>query len=193
MNKKLPDGWKAVRLGEVCDCFDNKRIPLSDEIRRKKQGIYPYCGANGIVDYIDEYIFDDELILLAEDGGNFNDFETKSIAYLMRGKFWVNNHAHIVKAKKDYYNLYIFYCLKHKDIRAHLSGGTRQKLNKSELEKIEIILPPLPIQQRIAAILSKADEEVRLHKAITKKLEERNKGLAQRLLSGEIDLSGFNF
>jgi type I restriction enzyme S subunit len=92
----LPENWEIVRLGDAVEVHDSKRIPLSEMERANRKGIYPYCGANGIIDYIDEYIFDGEYILLAEDGGAYGKFE--NTAYLMNGKFWVNNHAHIMRA-----------------------------------------------------------------------------------------------
>lgn len=88
----IPEDWEVVRLGDVVDVYDKKRIPLSENIRNTKKGIYPYCGANGIIDYIDEYIFDGEYILLAEDGGFFRKFE--NTAYIMNGKFWVCTAPH---------------------------------------------------------------------------------------------------
>ena len=97
--RELPAGWVWKRLGEIVDNYDNERIPLKSEDRQKRKGIYPYCGANGIIDYIDGFLYDGEYLLLAEDGGYWGTGENS--AYLMRGKFWVNNHAHILQAKKN--------------------------------------------------------------------------------------------
>ena len=88
--------WKKVKLKDICDILDSRRIPISEEKRIK--GKYPYYGANGIQGYINDYIFDEELVLLAEDGGNFGS-KIKPIAYKINGKTWVNNHAHVLKAK----------------------------------------------------------------------------------------------
>ena len=85
--------WKTVRLGDVCEILDSKRVPIT--AHERKNGSYPYYGANGIQDYVADYIFDDELVLLAEDGGNFGSKE-KPIAYRVSGKCWVNNHAHVL-------------------------------------------------------------------------------------------------
>jgi len=84
---RIPEEWEVVRLEEVIEIYDNKRIPLSEEKRLDRKGIYPYCGVNGIIDYIDDYIFYGEYVLLAEDGGFFGKFENS--AYIMKGKFWV--------------------------------------------------------------------------------------------------------
>lgn len=88
--------WKTVRLGDVCEILDSKRVPIT--AHERKNGSYPYYGANGIQDYVADYIFDDELVLLAEDGGNFGSKE-KPIAYRVSGKCWVNNHAHVFLCK----------------------------------------------------------------------------------------------
>ena len=95
---KIPKDWEVKRLGEVVEIHDKERIPLSELQRRemKSNPRYPYCGANGIIDYIDDYIFDGEFVLLAEDGGYWGPSE--SSAYIMRGKFWANNHVHVLKS-----------------------------------------------------------------------------------------------
>ena len=90
--------WEMAQIGDVCEILDNMRVPVTASERKK--GIYPYYGANGIQDYVDDYIFDDDLVLLAEDGGNFGS-KDKPIAYRVSGKCWVNNHAHVLKPKSS--------------------------------------------------------------------------------------------
>src|SRR5690606_4539504 len=97
------------KISECCDILDNLRVPINDEIRQTMQGNIPYYGANGIQGYIDKYIFDEDLILLAEDGGNFEEYHTRPIAYKISGKSWVNNHAHILRAKQEFNQDFIFY------------------------------------------------------------------------------------
>ncbi len=139
----LPEDWEVVRLGDIVEIFDRKRVPLSGEVRAKKKGIYPYCGANGIVDYIDEYIFDGEFVLLAEDGGFFKKLGNS--AYLMKGEFWVNNHAHILKAIDDItQNHFLLYWLIYDDISRYVSGTTRQKLTQQVMKNIRLPLPRSP-------------------------------------------------
>ena len=120
--------WEEKKLGDVSDCLDNRRQPLNGAERNQMKGDIPYYGANGIVDYVNDYIFDEELVLLAEDGGNFNDFSSKPIAQKISGKAWVNNHAHILKAKNIIATDFLFYSLVHKDIRRYIVGGSRAKL-----------------------------------------------------------------
>ena len=189
--KRLPgftDTWVERELMAICDVLDNKRIPLNEE--QRKTGIYPYCGANGIVDYIDQYIFEEDLILIAEDGGNFEQFETRPISYWMTGKYWVNNHAHVLKAKSDYNQKYIFYQLEHKDITDYIVSGTRTKLTRSQLDKIKILLPNSQSeQQAIATILSDMDKEIADFEAKRDKYRLLKSGMMQKLLTGQIRLT----
>ena len=181
------DEWVRCELSAVCNVLDNKRVPLNDE--QRISGIYPYCGANGIVDYIDKYIFDEDLILIAEDGGNFDQYETRSIAYWMSGKYWVNNHAHVLKVKNEYNQRYIFYQLEHKDITEYIVGGTRTKLTRAQLDKIEISMPSTYAeQQAIATILSDMDKEIVDLEAQRDKYCLLKSGMMQKLLTGQIRL-----
>ena len=179
--------WVKKRLGECVEVLDNRRIPLNDS--QRKNGPYPYCGANGVVDYIDCYSFDEDVILIAEDGGNFSDYATRPIAYQMHGKFWVNNHAHVLVAKAGYSQEYIFSQLQHKDITDVISGGTRAKLTRRQLENLNIVIPPtLAEQQAIAAVLSDMDAEIAALEAKRAKDESIKQGMMQELLTGKTRL-----
>jgi len=155
----FPD-WEENKLSDVSDCLDNRRQPLNGAERNQMKGDIPYYGANGIVDYVNDYIFDEELVLLAEDGGNFNDFSSKPIAQKINGKAWVNNHAHILKARGVITTDFLFYSLVHKDIRRYIVGGGRAKLNKSDLLSIRIILPSLEEQSKIVNFLFSIDNKI---------------------------------
>jgi type I restriction enzyme S subunit len=182
---RIPEEWEVVRLGEIVEIYDNKRIPLSEEERANRKGIYPYCGANGIIDHIDDYIFEGDYLLLAEDGGFFGRFENS--AYLMSGKFWVNNHAHVLKAREGVsVNRFILAWLIFDDISRYISGTTRQKLNQSVMRNILIPLPPLSEQKRIAEILSQIDQAIEKEEKYKEKLERLKKGLMEDLLTGKV-------
>jgi len=134
--------WEIVKLGKIVNCFDNKRVPISKIERQKIKGDIPYYGSTSIVDYINDYIFDDDLVLVSEDGGYFYDFNNKPIAFYITGKSWINNHAHIIKNKDDSLDLkYLYFSLVHKDITSFLNGGTRAKLNKKELLLMKLLDP----------------------------------------------------
>lgn len=138
--------FELRKLEDVCDILDHMRIPITS--RDRKAGTYPYYGANGIQDYIDDYIFDDELVLLAEDGGNFGSKE-KPIAYRISGKTWVNNHAHVLKPKNIIDVDYLCYSLMYYDVSGLVNGATRQKLTQSEMRKINIRYRRLEKQRQI--------------------------------------------
>jgi len=186
---KPKEGWEVKKLGDCTNCLDNLRFPLNDSQRLSMKGDYPYCGANGILDYINDYRIDDEVILIAEDGGYFDEYATRPIAYKMKGKFWVNNHAHILKAKPEYEQDFIFYSLVHKNILTFLASGTRAKLNKSEMYKLEIDTPKDKTEQtRIAQILTDMDNEIEVLAIKLNKYKMLKQGLMQVLLTGKIRL-----
>lgn len=177
--------WNHLQLNECCNCYDNMRKPIKENLRHK--GAYPYYGANDIQDYIDSYIFDGEFILLAEDGGNFNDFQSKAIAKYARGKFWVNNHAHIIQAKQEFSNKFIFYSIEHKDIRSYINGSTRGKLTKSDMWNIKIGVPSsIREQQKIASFFSTLDQKIELNERKLEALEKLKKGLMQKIFNRKI-------
>ncbi|BBG89707.1 restriction endonuclease subunit S [Aeromonas caviae] len=185
----IPEDWEILSLAHVTNCLDNLRVPLNESQRLKMRGEIPYCGANGIVGWVNDFLIDDDVILMAEDGGYFDEYVTRPIAYRIVGKCWVNNHAHILKAQDGYEQGYIFYSLVHKDIQRYLASGTRAKLNKAEMEKIEILIPIENQEQTaIANILSDMDNELQ---ALTQKLEKARalkQGMMQQLLTGKIRL-----
>lgn len=148
------DKWKTLPLGEVADFLDNLRKPVKESDR--VVGPYPYFGANGIQGWIDQYLFDEPLILLAEDGGNFGS-KIKPIAYTIEGKTWVNNHAHVLRPKSFIDIRFLLHTLRFYNVTAYIKGATRAKLTKGDAEKLPILFPSLKEQKRIAAILDKAD------------------------------------
>lgn len=181
--------WETRTLGEIVDCLDHLRIPLNETQRKKMQGDIPYCGANGVLDYVNDYVIDDDIILIAEDGGYFDEYTTRPIAYRMSGKCWVNNHAHILKAKEGINQDFVFFSLVHKNILPYLSGGTRAKLNKFEMYKIEIILPKDENEQTaIANILNDMDAEIQALEQRRAKTRLLKQGMMQELLTGRIRL-----
>ncbi len=145
-----------VKLGDVCDNLDSLRKPLNNLERQSisKKKLYPYYGANNIIDYVDEFIFDEEILCVAEDGGNWGYNEICS--YIVCEKCWVNNHAHVLTAKSNVNIRYISYYLNYCDLSKHITGTTRGKLNKSELNKIKIPKMPLEIQEKIVQVLDNA-------------------------------------
>jgi type I restriction enzyme, S subunit len=188
---RVIEGWKNVTVEDCCEILDNKRVPVNAEERETRVGNVPYYGANGLQGYIDAYLFDEPLILIAEDGGYFDEFATRPIAYRIFGKSWVNNHAHVLRAKAGYCQNAIFYALEHKDIQPFIVGGTRAKLNQSGLRAITLTLPESEEEQnRIATILSNLDKAIEQTEAIVAKHQRTKTGLMQDLLAKGIDERG---
>lgn len=152
MKNNLPENWVETTLSDVVDIYDSERKPVNSSEREKrisgkeKSELHPYYGATGQVGYIDNYIFDDEFVLLGEDGAPFLEFLAKK-AFIVRGKFWVNNHAHILKSKTN--NKFLCFFLNQCDYHNFVTGTTRYKLTQSDMRKIPIPLPPLAEQGRI--------------------------------------------
>ena len=146
--------FSIKRLGEVVEFLDSRRRPVTESDRRA--GPYPYYGANGIQGTIDEFIFDEPLVLLAEDGGHFGEPD-RGIAYRISGKTWVNNHAHVLRPTPDIDLAYLCRVLENYDVTPFVTGTTRGKLTKAGASEIVIPLPPLPQQRRIAQVLDLAE------------------------------------
>lgn len=138
--------FEYEKLENVCEILDSQRVPITEKDR--KPGIYPYYGANGVQDYIDDFIFDDELVLLAEDGGNFGS-KDKPIAYRVSGKCWVNNHAHVLKAKDNIDIDYLCYSLMFYNTNGFVNGATRQKLTQIAMRQMLIPLRKKDVQLKI--------------------------------------------
>jgi type I restriction enzyme S subunit len=176
-------------LGEVVKIYDNLRKPLNSQIREKMKGKYPYCGANGIVDYINQYIFDGEYLLLAEDGGFWGPNEQS--AYIMKGKFWANNHVHVLKPLTAIADIrFLLFTLNYLDLRPYISGSTRGKLNQENLKKIKIFLPPLSEQKKIVAYLDNLREKIEKLKQLQQKqleeLTELKNSILDKAFKGEL-------
>jgi type I restriction enzyme S subunit len=188
--------WVTRQIDEVAELLDNLRVPVNEEARSARKGRIPYYGANGLQGFIDKPLFNEPLILLAEDGGNFDDFEKRPIAYRVDGPSWVNNHAHVVRAKPGTHQPFLFYALEHKDIRRWIKGGTRGKLNGGDLRRVEVRLPTsVDEQRRIADLLSAVDEQIELSEQEGLKIAMRRVGLFDALLNTALinpsdDISG---
>ncbi|MGB8298280.1 MAG: restriction endonuclease subunit S [Polyangia bacterium] len=146
--------YPTRQLGDVAEFLDNMRRPVTESDRRV--GPFPYYGANGPQGMIDEFIFDEPLVLLAEDGGHFDEPE-RGIAYRISGKTWVNNHAHVLRAKPGIDLAFLCRVLENYDVRPFVTGTTRGKLTKAGASEILVPVPPLPEQRRIAEVLDRAE------------------------------------
>ena len=166
--------WCEFVLGELTDNFDSLRIPVKKADRRL--GPYPYYGASGIVDHVDDFIFDGEYLLVAEDGENLRTRKTP-IAFLADGKFWVNNHAHILRGNPKANTRYLMYALSELDISGYLTGSTMPKLTRNNLDRISLFAPPPEDQRVIARILGTLDDKTELNRRMNETLEAMARAL----------------
>jgi len=161
----LPEGWQWVNFGSCANNMDGKRIPLSKEVRAKRKGEYRYYGATQIVDYIDDYLFDGKYLLIGEDGANLLS-KVKPLSFIVEGKFWVNNHAHIVQAKQGINLSFLCHYFNSLILSQYVTGTAQPKLTQANMNKILIPLPPtLEEQTQIVA-------EIESRLSICDKLEE---------------------
>jgi type I restriction enzyme S subunit len=172
---------ETVSLGEVCEILDNLRKPITKKFR--KQGQYPYYGATGIVDYVDNYIFDETLVLIGEDGAKWDKGD--QTAFIVTGKYWVNNHAHVIRPLKDKLNQkFLVYYLNSINLKPWVTGLTVPKLNQEKLKSIPIPLPTIDNQQLLVAKLDEAFAEIDKTIQLTeKKIIEIEQFCAQALTS----------
>lgn len=141
LKREIPEGWEVRQLKELLILEDNRRIPLSNKERENRKGIYPYYGATGIMDYIDDYIFDGDYILLAEDGSTSDENGNPVVQYIW-GKNWVNNHAHIVHVNDDLQLQYYYFLLKTIPVVLIETGSIQKKISQDNLLGYSVINPP---------------------------------------------------
>lgn len=167
---------QKVQLDEITINLDKVRVPLSSAVRSKLEKKFPYYGAQGIVDFVDNFLFDGEYLLVAEDGENLKS-QRANVCNYVTGKFWVNNHAHILQAKNGHDLKYIFYLLNRKDFRPLVTGSAQPKLTQENLSRIELLIHNPSQQKRISAVLSALDSKIDLNNRINVELEAMAKTL----------------
>jgi type I restriction enzyme S subunit len=161
---ELPKTWKLMSFGEVTNNFDGKRRPLSAKVRESFKGQYPYYGACDIIDYVKDFLLDGKYILIGEDGANLLS-KNKPLAFIVNGKFWVNNHAHVCQPKDFILFEFLNYQFNSIHINQYISGTAQPKLNQANLNKIPIIVPPLDDQLRVI-------QEIESRLSVCDKIEE---------------------
>lgn len=176
-DSEYPD-WKRKKLEEVVVFLDGRRKPL--EGKQRVSGIYPYYGASGIIDYVEDYLFDEENILLSEDGANIVS-RTYRVSFLARGKYWVNNHAHVLHPQNNNNAVFICEQLENIDYGKYNSGSAQPKLNQEVCKKIPIMMPCIEEQQKIADCLSSVDAVIEIKKEKLATWKNLKKGLLQQM------------
>ena len=188
---ELPEGWKWCRLGDVADCLDGFRKPINATERAGRTGNVPYYGATGQVGWIDDFLTNEELVLLGEDGAPFLDL-IKEKAYLISGKAWVNNHAHILRSKYgEIGNRYLLNYLNIFNYSGYVNGTTRLKLTQGEMLKIPFPLPPTLAEQqrivnRIESMFAKLDEAKEKAQNVVDGFETRKAAILHKAFTGKL-------
>ncbi|MEC7297764.1 MAG: restriction endonuclease subunit S [Pseudomonadota bacterium] len=168
--------WPTRRIDDIAIFLNARRVPVKAADRAKRQGAYPYYGASGIVDWVDGFIFDGEYLLISEDGENLRSRNTP-IAYLARGKYWVNNHAHILDEREPGILRYLSWALNRTDLSPYITGAAQPKLNKRTLAEMEIAIPPEAERLKINALLGALDDKIELNRRMSATLEEMARAL----------------
>jgi type I restriction enzyme S subunit len=178
---------RTIRLGDVVEILDNQRIPLSRNEREKMKtgALYPYYGAASILDYINQYIFDGEYLLLGEDGTVQTD-EGFPILQMVTGKCWINNHAHVLKAKKPFSNFLLYIILKNTPITHIVTGAVQPKINQENLKSLEIDIPSDKLIIETVTITDNFWEKIKLNNSQIRTLEKLRDLLLPKLMSGEV-------
>ena len=194
----IPKGWQLDKVGEALNIKNNFRKPISQEVRSLIPGPYPYYGPTKIQDYIADYEQDGIYALIGEDGDHFLKYETMRQTQFISGKCTVNNHAHIIESSDTCDSEWFYIYFQHRNITNFLSrqGAGRFKLNKATLEKLPMLVPPLPEQQKIAKILSTWDKAISTTERLIDNSTQQKKALMQQLLTGKkrlLDESGERF
>lgn len=167
---------KEYRFNEVTTNFDKKRVPLSGAQRQKRQGVYRYYGAQGVIDHIDDFIFDGTYLLIAEDGENLKS-KKQNIAQVVDGQFWVNNHAHIVQGNEFCDTRYLCYLLNSMDLSGYVTGSAQPKLSQANLNAITLFLPSITIQKQIVEHLYVIDQKIEVNQQINENLFQQAQAL----------------
>lgn len=184
----IPKGWRVGTLGECIELFDSQRVPLSSRQREKMKKIYPYYGATSIMDYVDNYLFDGMYVLLGEDGSVVDDNGYPILQYVW-GKFWVNNHAHILKGKSGFNEDSLYMLLRNTNVRGAVTGAVQLKINQANLKALKVLIPSAVDLEKYNSLLEPISAFRRSCSEETQKLILTRDSLLPKLMSGEIRVS----
>lgn len=184
---KLPTGYKIVKLGDVVSNYDSRRRPMSSRERENHKGKYPYYGATSIIDYVDDFIFDDTYLLMGEDG-TVKTYKGHPVLQYIWGKNWINNHAHVLKGKKISTE-FLMFALRKVNIENTITGAVQPKINQENMNSIEIIMADKDINKKFENIISAVMKQYKKNIEENKKLERLRDTLLPKLMNGEINLN----
>ena len=189
-NARDTASWNRRKLSDVLTFFDNLRKPLSSIQRGKMEHIYPYYGATSIVDYVEDYLFEGTYILVSEDGANVVDLAGHPLTQYTHGKFWVNNHAHIVKGTNGYSEALVYALLGTLNMQSIVTGAAQPKINQANLRNFEAVLPESNEAQELSNILNPMLQQMIFNDQESAMLSALRDTLLPQLMSGLLDISG---
>ena len=184
----IPQGWEVKNFGEISHNFDRQRKPLSGKVRSAMQGEYPYYGAAKVLDHINDYLFDGRYLLIGEDGSVVTE-DGKPVLQLVTGKFWVNNHTHVVQGKLPVSTNFLYLFMSNVAISGYITGTAQPKINQQNLNRIPIILPPRSLLERFNQMIESGFDNIVTLNLKSANLQQTRDLLLPKLISGEIDVS----
>jgi type I restriction enzyme S subunit len=184
----LPDDWRLGTVFEIIELHDSKRIPLSNRERADLAKIYPYYGATSVMDYVDRYLFDGIYLLIGEDGTVVNSKGFPILQYV-EGKFWVNNHAHIITGKNGFSVELLYLLFSLTSVQSIVTGAVQPKINQANLNKIPVIIPSESELKEFDASIQPFFAQIRNLRAENDRLIITRDTLLPKLMSGELDIS----
>lgn len=182
---EIPASWEIVSIDKACKNLDRDRIPVKQAKREEMQGDIPYYGASGVIDYVDDYLFDDDLILLAEDGENLLS-RNLPISFKISGKAWVNNHAHVLKPREEFDIDYLVEYFERLNYEPFVTGSAQPKLTQTNMDMLSVPKPPEEEQAEISSKLTSVSDHKNRSEQYKEKLQRLKQGLMQDLLSGKV-------
>jgi type I restriction enzyme S subunit len=182
---KIPKGWRVGKLGDIILNYDSKRIPLSSREREKRKGIYPYYGAASIVDYVDDFLFEGVYLLMGEDGTVITADERPVLQYVS-GKFWVNNHTHVLTGKDGISTEYVYLHLKNTNVKHIVTGAVQPKINQGNMNNLIIIIPDKSILRKFSDKIKPLFDLLVVNEEQVKILTQLRDSLLPKLMKGEI-------
>lgn len=186
----IPEGWRVGRLGEVIELQDSIRIPLASDVRAKRKGFYPYYGATSIMDYIDDYLFDGTYLLLAEDGSVMDNAGRPVLQYVW-GKFWVSNHAHVIKGVNGFSTEILHVLLKESNISGIVNGAVQLKVNQANLLAFAIVIPSNEVLATFDRVLQPIFRKIKNISTQIQNLSKLRDTLLPKLMKGEVRVQRF--
>lgn len=188
---KMPSSWRQGTVSEIIEIHDSKRIPLSNRERSDLDKIYPYYGATSIMDYVDKYLFDGIYLLLAEDGTVMDDRGYPILQYV-EGRFWVNNHAHILTGKNGYTVELLYLLFKLTNVKSIITGAVQLKISQANLRNLRVVIPTQADLREFDAIIQPLFSEIRNLRAENQQLSAIRDSLLPKLMFGEINVANID-